>query len=158
MQIEIRKAVLPDELRSLLLFDRKVFPQDYFGPEEWQRYKSYWLLLGRRKIGCCAFEANVDFTEDLRLPNPRRTGSLYISTTGILPAYQGIGFGRLLKAWQIAYARHQGFIRVVTNTRKSNKSMITLNKSFGFRAMRTTPGYYSDPSEATVVMELLLPR
>ena len=35
--------------------------------------------------------------------------------------------------------------------------MIALNRKFGFRAIRTTPGYYANPSEATVVMELRLP-
>jgi ribosomal protein S18 acetylase RimI-like enzyme len=32
--------------------------------------------------------------------------------------------------------------------------MIALNERFGFRVIRTTPRYYSDPVESTVVMEL----
>ncbi len=88
----------------------------------------------------------------------RIDGSLYISTTGILPKFQGKGFGQLLKCWEIAYARHNGFTRIVTNTRKRNRSMIALNRKFGFRIIRTTPRYYSDPTDSTVVMELTLPQ
>jgi RimJ/RimL family protein N-acetyltransferase len=62
----------------------------------------------------------------------------------------------LLKAWQIAWARYHGFSRIVTNTRKRNAAMIALNRKFHFRILRTTPRYYDDPPDSTVVMELLL--
>ncbi|HXP87485.1 MAG TPA: LamG domain-containing protein [Bryobacteraceae bacterium] len=52
--------------------------------------------------------------------------------------------------------RYHGFHRIVTNTRSRNARMIALNQEFGFRIVRTTPGYYSDPKDATVVMELQL--
>ena len=110
------------------------------------------------RVGCCAFERHVDFQGDIREDevNPAMAGSLYISTTDILPKYQGSGFGRLMKCWEIAFARHNGFRRIVTNTRKANIAMIELNKKFGFRTIRTTPGYYPHPTDATVVMELRL--
>jgi len=116
------------------------------------------MLVDRVKVGCCAFERHVDFQQDLRADecNPRRDGSLYISTTGILPRFQGQGFGQLIKQWQIAFARHHGFTRIVTNTRKRNAAMIALNRKFDFRVLRTGPRYYSAPTDATVVMELLL--
>jgi hypothetical protein len=34
--------------------------------------------------------------------------------------------------------------------------MIALNRKFHFRIRRTTPRYYDDPPDSTVVMELLL--
>jgi len=150
--------VLPDELRRLAAFDRKVFASDHFPPSAWMEYECYWMLLDDRKIGCCAFEEHVDFQDDLRQDgvNPPLKASLYISTTGILPRYQGMGFGTLLKAWQIAYARYHGFSRIVTNTRKRNAAMIALNRKFHFRIVRTTPRYYDDPPDSTVVMELLV--
>ncbi len=100
----------------------------------------------------------MDFGDDIRedRANPHRAGSLYIASTGILPAFQKRGFGQLFKSWQIAYARNHSFTRLVTNTRKSNAAMIALNRKFHFRTVRTTSRYYSDPVEATVVMELLL--
>jgi ribosomal protein S18 acetylase RimI-like enzyme len=157
LKIEFRKALLPAELRSLAVFDRKVFTSDHFPPAVWKAYQSYWMLLNNRRIGCCAFEENVDFQDDLRGGvNPPLAGSLYISTTGILPDFQHMGFGQLLKSWQIAYARYHRFSRIVTNVRKRNAAMLALNKKFRFQIVRTTPRYYSDPPDGTVVMELLL--
>ena len=83
-------------------------------------------------------------------------GSLYITTTGILPKFQRAGLGLLLKSWQIAYAKRHGFRRIVTNNRRRNAAIIGLNKRLGFRVIRISPGYYSGPPDATVVMELRL--
>lgn len=153
METEFKEAVLPDDLRRLRAFDRKVFPRsDLFSIQDWKEYKSYWMIIDGTTVGCCAFQEHVDFQEDLS----RMQGSLYISSTGILPKYQGAGLGRLFKSWQIAYARYHGFHRIVTNTRSRNQRMIALNRRFGFRILRTTPGYYTGPKDSTVVMELRL--
>jgi len=159
MTTEFRRAVVPDELRSLVAFDHQAFheyPGDWFDRQTWLMYETWWMVVDNKRVGCCAFERDVDFREDKGLENPRRPGSLYISTTGILPPYQGRGFGRLLKAWQVAYALHNGFTRMVTNHRKSNRRIIKLNESFGFKVIRTTPRYYEVPPESVVVMELKL--
>ncbi len=142
MNTEFRPAEIPRELRSLCAFDRKVFPGDHFPPSEWKTYETYWMLVDGRKIGCCAFDNQGD--------------TLYIATTGILPAYQRLGFGRLLKAWEVAYARRNRFKRLITNSRQSNAAMIALNRMFGFRRVRTIKDYYDDPAEPAVVMELRL--
>jgi GNAT superfamily N-acetyltransferase len=158
VKTEFRKAIIPDDLRRLSDFDRKVFPSDHFPASAWREYESWWLLIDGHRVGCCAFELQVDFTEDLDLSfvNKPRRNSLYIASTGILPKFQRQGFGQLFKTWQIAWARRHGFTRIVTNTRKRNKAMIALNQKFGFRIIRTTPRYYRDPTDATVVLELLL--
>lgn len=161
MKTEFRKAEVPQELRSLLAFDRKVFSaSDVFPASYWKTCEAWWLLIDGVKAGCCAFQKNVDFREDIEQDNwnPVRKGSLYIATTGLLPRYQGQGFGPLLKAWQIAWARRHGFSRIITNTRGRNQRMIDLNTKFGFTILRTTPGYYAGPSDSTVVMELVLPK
>jgi ribosomal protein S18 acetylase RimI-like enzyme len=158
MRTEFRKAQLPNDLRSLVTFDRKLFPSDCFAPAQWKFFTSYWLLVEDKRVGCCAFWEHVDFLEDIREDglNPRREGSLYIASTGIATRFQHLGFGQLLKSWQVAYARHHGFHRLVTNTRKRNTRMIKLNQKFNFKILRTTPRYYTDPTDATVVMELRL--
>ncbi|MBZ5595142.1 MAG: GNAT family N-acetyltransferase [Acidobacteriia bacterium] len=159
MRTEFRKAILPDEIRSLMAFDRKIFPRsDLFDVTAWKTCESYWMVVDGVKVGCCAFEKHVDFREDISEEgvNRSRKGSLYISSTGILPKFQGQGFGALLKSWEISYARYYGFTRMVTNTRKQNLPIIRLNRRFGFRVVRTTPRYYSGPTDSTVVMELLL--
>ncbi len=159
MHVEFRPALIPKELRSLVLFDHKAFaayPSDWFDSAHWRAYQSWWLILNRRKVGCCAFQLNVDFQGDARngIQTPKRKGSLYLASTAILPAFRGLGLGSLFKAWQIEYARFHGFSRIVTNTRKSNKPMLRLNQKFGFKIIRTSPHYYFDPPESTVVMEL----
>lgn len=158
MITEFRPARIPEDLRALAAFDRSIFPTDHFPASAWREYETWWLLIDGKRAGCCAFEKNVDFREDLdpSVPNPPRAGSLYITTTGILPRYQRQGLGQLMKAWQISYARRHGFTRLIANTRKSNTAMLALNRKFGFRILRTTPRYYIDPVEATVVMALRL--
>jgi len=159
MRTEFRPVDPEREMRSLMAFDRKVFrPSDRFDREYWKMLDTYWLIAKGVKVGCCAFEANVDFQEDFRDDglNPPLPGTLFIATTGILPRFQGQGLGRLLKSWEVAYARFHGFNRILTNTRKRNTRMIGLNRAFGFRIIRTSPGYYYDPPDATVVMELRL--
>lgn len=161
MTTEFRPAVLPNDLRSLMAFDRKVFTRsDLFPAAYWRACEAWWMLIDGEKAGCCAFQRDLDFQEDLEEDgwNPEKKGTLYIATTGLLPAYQGTGLGPLMKAWQIAWARRNGFTRIVTNTRKRNKRMIALNERFGFKVIRTTPGYYAEPTDATVVMELKLRR
>jgi ribosomal protein S18 acetylase RimI-like enzyme len=144
LKTEFRKAELPREVRSLQAFDRKAFREaDRFPAAYWKVCESWWMVAGGVKIGCCAFERD----------SPRK-GSLYIATTGILPDYRHRGFGTLLKAWEIGYARFHGFRRIVANSRKSNAAMIALNRKFGFRVIRTVARYYAEPVEAAVVMEL----
>jgi ribosomal protein S18 acetylase RimI-like enzyme len=144
-----------------MIFDHKAFhhyPADWFDRDDWAEFESWWMIVNKRKVGCCAFTSHVDFQEDIRKDgkNPFRRASLYIVTTGILPRFRGQGFGRMLKCWQISYARYNGFTRIVTNSRKSNKPMIKLNERFDFKVLRTTPNYYDSPRESTVVMELQL--
>jgi len=155
MTTEFRKAALPADLRRLVAFDHKVFPKpDWFHRADWERYQSYWMIVDGTKAGCCAFEHNVDFREDLEGENPPLAGSLYVASTGILPRFRGEGLGDLLKCWEIAYARQHGFRRIVTNVRKSNRPMLRLNSKFGFKRLRTSKiDYYDEPSEPTVVME-----
>ena len=86
-----------------MIFDHKAFreyPADWFDRDEWKAYDPWWMIVNNKKIGCCAFEPNVDFQEDIRGDgkNPRLRGSLYIVTTRILPSFQSLGSGGLLKS------------------------------------------------------------
>jgi len=152
MHTEIRKAHPARELRSLLAFDRAVFrASDRFPPDYWKQVESYWMLVGGVKVGCCAFQRNADFREAGE--NVPMRGSLYIASTAIHPRFRTIGLGRMLKSWQICFALRHRFTRIVTNVRAGNTAMLALNAEFGFKAIRTTPRYYSGPVDSTVVME-----
>ncbi len=151
--IEFRQVKLPDELDTLHQLDQKIFaeyPGDLFFAEDWLEFDSYWMFEDGRVVGCAAFHPHVDF--DLT-PRP---GCVHIVSTGILPEYRGRGLGRKQKDWQIEYARARGFGVIVTNMRKSNVRIIRLNELFGFQRRLVSPGYYLDPPEDALVMELLL--
>ena len=156
MKVAFAKVALPRDKERLVVFDHKVFRRaDWFHPDAWDRYESYWMLVNGRKVGCCAFERAADFEVDPEKDSAHRGGSLYIASTGILPQHQGKGFGLRFKRWQIAWARRHGFTRIVTNCRKSNRAIIRLNQKVGFNILQTTTSnYYRQPSEPAVVMEL----
>ncbi len=157
MMVEFRRAVLPDEAFELWKMDVEIFGKDAFRQEDWLTLEPYWVVVDGRVAGCAAFVHDADFQEDLGEDgrNAAQAGTVYIQSTGLLRAYRGRGLGKQIKAWQIEYARRNGFLRMVTNCRESNAAMISINEKYGFRAIRTTPGYYED-GEATVVMELVL--
>jgi GNAT superfamily N-acetyltransferase len=158
MKISFGKAFLPREKKRLVAFDHKVFRRaDWFPSDAWDHYESYWMLVNNRRVGCCAFERAADFEVDPEKDSAPRSGSLYIASTGILPQHRGKGFGVRFKRWQIAWARRHGFTRIVTNCRRSNRTIIRLNEKFGFNILQTTRGnYYRQPPEPAVVMELKL--
>lgn len=161
MRTEFRKAVLAREMRSLILFDRKAFheyPADWFDKEDWKACIPWWMLVEGRKVGCCAFAHAADFSESPQESGKRRSSdaSLYIVSTGLLPEFRGMGLGQLMKQWQICYARRHGFTYIVTNSRQSNKAILSLNQKFGFRIVGTIPNYYERPAEAAIVMEFHL--
>ncbi len=161
MHTEFRKANIPADLRRLMAFDRQTFEAaDRFDAAYWKTLDSFWMLVNGERVGCCAFERDVDFQEDVHpsrenLPMP---GSIYIASTAILPRMRGKGYGLLFKTWQLTYARTNGFNRIVTNVRGRNRAIIALNKKVGFQRIRTTRGYYQEPTDSTVVMELRLEK
>jgi ribosomal protein S18 acetylase RimI-like enzyme len=153
MAIEFKKAVLPDDLDALLAMDLRIFgnyPADLFTPEMWMEQENYWMICDDERIGCSSFIRDAD--QD-RAP---RQGALYIVTTGVLPELQGRGYGQKQKAWQIEFARRNGFTRLISQTRQSNHRMIAVNKKAGFREVKVVQGYYQEPEEAAIVMELEL--
>jgi GNAT superfamily N-acetyltransferase len=146
MELEFRKAEVEKDLRRLREFDKQVFPAaDVFPSSYWRECEVYWLVVDGKRVGCTALQRDE---ED--------AGTLYIASTALLPAWQGKGFGPVLKAWQIAFARQNGYRRIVTESRAGNARMIQLNKQFGFRIARRVKGYYFEPEEMAVVMELTL--
>jgi ribosomal protein S18 acetylase RimI-like enzyme len=149
--IEFRKAIIPDEIDALCEFDRRAFhayPKDAYGPERWKDLESYWAIADGKTVGCTAFGQNIDYDDR---PRP---GCLYISSTSVLPEFQGQGFGKKQKEWQIEYAKQNGFQVIVTNMRQSNERIIGLNERFGFQRRKVVPNCFSAPAEAAVVMEL----
>ena len=152
-QVEFRKASPRDELLQLMELDRQIFsiyPDDLFEADDWRRYKSYWMIVDGKTIGCSAFDLHVDYD------GAPKQGCVYIASTGILPEFQNKGYGRKQKEWQIQYARKHKFRLIVTNMRASNERIISLNESLGFKQRELVSNYYTTPSEDAIVMELYL--
>ena len=153
MSIEFQEVAVPDEIEALLAFDRSAFadfPADLFEAEEWAGFVSHWMIVDGETVGCSAVVHDNDYDETSKL------GSLWIASTGILPEHRRKGFGKMLKEWQISYAREHGFKVIVTNMRKSNSPIIRLNEKLGFTIRELSPEYYTDPTEDAIVMELTL--
>ena len=159
MMLEFRRAVLPEDGAELWKLDVEIFGVDAFTLEDWLSLESYWIVVDGQVAGCAAFIPDVEFQEDLRGEgeNAAQRGTVYIQSTGLLWEYRGRGLGKRIKEWEIEYAKRNGFHRILTNCRESNAAMIAINEKYGFRAIRSTPGYYED-GEATAVMELVLTR
>jgi hypothetical protein len=111
---------------------------------------TYWMIVDGSIVGCSAFVPNLDYDER---PRPK---CLYIISPGMGPGVSGAGLGAKQKKWQIEHARQHDFEVMVTNMRQSNTRIISLNKKFGFTTRELVPGYYSDPEETALVMELRL--
>ncbi len=151
--IEFRQVRLPDELETLHQIDQRIFaeyPGDLFSPEDWLEFDSYWMIEAGQIVGCSAFQPHVDFDFT---PRP---GCIQIVSTGIVPEHRGRGLGRKQKAWQIEFARTRGFRVIVTNMRLGNERIIRLNEELGFQRRLISPGYYIDPPEDALVMEIRL--
>ena len=150
-EISYEQADVASEMSDLLRFDRKIFhayPGDVFSKREWLEFDVYWMVVDGKKVGCSAFKANFDYDDK------RKSGCLFIASTGIVPEMQGYGLGRRMKQWQIEYAKRNGFKVLQTNMRQSNHEIIGLNNALGFGITRVHRGYYPKPPEAAVVMEL----
>ena len=153
MNLEFRKVIKPDEIEALLAFDRRAFadfPADLFDAENWLAFESHWMIVDGEIVGCSALVHNMDYDET---PRP---GALWIASTGVLSEHRRKGFGTTLKEWQIGYARDHSFKVIVTNMRRSNVPIIKLNEKSGFKTREICAGYYSDPQEDAIVMELVL--
>lgn len=154
MKVEVRRA-RPDEMYLLCEMDTKIFGDDAFdSPELWEGLEVFLIVVDEKIVGSNALRHHSGVSESIEAEYTFCFGSLYIVTTGILPEWQGKGIGKIVKAWQVDYAREHGFCRIVTNARVSNHRSIELNKKFGFRIMGTISKYYEYPMEDAIILEL----
>lgn len=144
VKITIIPARSHKDARALSAFDRRTFPnkEDHATPSYFlhQQMRSFWLLLGRKRVGACTVIRHATWTKDPCELAQHKEGSLYIVSTAILPEWRGIGMATILKAWQIAYAHTEGFRTIITNARASNRHSIALNKKFAFREIQRVGG------------------
>jgi len=149
------RAANEDDFPLLAKMDALIFGEDdAFSADDFGRYVNFLVYLNSHAIGSMVFLHNRGVAKTYDEEEPHMAGTLYIISTALLPEYQSRGFGSILKAWQIAYAKFNEFNKIVTNARLSNKRSIALNKKFGFEITETIPNYYHGPKESALVLEL----
>lgn len=149
------EKVKPEETQDFIELDRLIFSEaDAFNPEFFDLFENFWIIINGRRAGAIMLGLHMDRWSQ-EVPPPRE-GSLYLASTGLLKRYRGFGAGRQAKLWQIAYAREHGFTRLVAENRESNHAIVNLNESLGFELIGIDPGFYPDPLEDALIMELVL--
>lgn len=76
---------------------------------------------------------------------------------GIVPAWQGRGYGRWLLEQFLEWARRHRVSRVLLEVREGNAPAVTLYTSSGFRTVERRLRYFTAPPEDALVMERRLP-
>lgn len=79
-----------------------------------------------------------------------------VANVAVLPKCRGQGIGRALTQAQIAWARHQGLGVLHLEVRPSNLAAIGLYQSLGFVQVGRRRGFYQDPPEDGLLMNLEL--
>jgi GNAT superfamily N-acetyltransferase len=111
------------------------FPEDNVHVEEWRRETlehpqlsrdgSFMILSGEQPVALAFLEVD----------EPARIAANEL--TGTLPEFRRRGLARLAKLSSIRWAAEQGFDTMVTGNAETNKAMLGLNESLGYRRIRT---------------------
>ena len=91
-----------------------------------------------RAIGYCGTMAVADTAD--------------VQTIGVLPEYEGNGFGRAMLEQMHERAREQGAERILLEVRADNPRAQRLYERNGYRAIHVRRGYYDDGTDA-IIME-----
>ena len=75
-----------------------------------------------------------------------------VQTIGVLPEYEGHGFGRAMLEQMHERAREQGAERILLEVRADNPRAQRLYERNGYRAIHVRRGYYDDGTDA-IIME-----
>lgn len=71
------------------------------------------------------------------------------------PELRGRGLSRLLMDALIDSAKRNGVCRIMLEVRASNEAAIALYTKYGFEMVGVRPGYYRNPTENAILMDLL---
>lgn len=145
-----------NDFQLLSALDKKIFnADDAFDPEDFSEYSCFLVQANGVSIGSVVLGEHFTIGASFDGEETAELGILYIASTGLIPQYQGRGIGKMVKAWEVGYARGKGFRKIITNVRLGSQPIIKLNNKFGFVATRIIPNYYADGTES-LVMELAL--
>lgn len=149
----LRVAELPD-VQAMHAMETTLFPADawhidMFLEELTHPTRTYYMLElpvenpesdegGWRAIGYCGTMVVADTAD--------------VQTIGVLPEYEGHGFGRAMLEQMHERAREQGAERILLEVRADNPRAQRLYERNGYRAIHVRRGYYDDGTDA-IIME-----
>jgi GNAT superfamily N-acetyltransferase len=84
-------------------------------------------------------EQYSDFEGRTEIPEGERKNGIYCFSNTILPAYRGLGFGKVLKAYWLGMADGRGFVVVYGHARPGPSQ--ALNEKFGATFLRLCRNY-----------------
>ncbi len=156
--IEIKKAVVPRDIKILDRLDKLSFPDlsDQIYKESWKKYQNFILFVNKKSIGYVSVQPHTGLYNYKTYTHARRPGALHLTSIGIIPGFRRNGLGELLVSWVMSYARLGNFKSINATSRTSNKPIISLLvKKFGFRITKEIKKFYPD-GETAVVEEFFL--
>lgn len=149
----LRVAELPD-VQAMHAMETTLFPADawhidMFLEELTHPTRTYYMLElpvenpesdegSWRAIGYCGTMVVADTAD--------------VQTIGVLPEYEGNGFGRAMLEQMHERAREQGAERILLEVRADNPRAQRLYERNGYRAIHVRRGYYDDGTDA-IIME-----
>ncbi|MBI4448287.1 GNAT family N-acetyltransferase [Candidatus Woesearchaeota archaeon] len=152
MAKEVKLVTDPDEIKSLYEFIKK-FPYDYPDYLMWVEKCYRELQLGYKKAFVCkadevivanlVFQKHKDDSSSLELKNGRVDGGYQRKKI----------FSSLYNAAE-AYAKENGYSRIVCDTHKDNKPVIATLKKLGFEEEAQESLYQNDKLEAVLSKKL----
>lgn len=80
------------------------------------------------------------------------SGEGEITRIAVLPQFRRMGLGKQLMEAMLSRAGELGLSAMFLEVRESNSPAIGLYQSFGFSQVGRRPNYYTDPTEAAVLM------
>lgn len=69
---------------------------------------------------------------------------------GVLPAFQGKGYGRAIVRALVSHGKSNGATRFLLEVRRSNVKAVSLYESEGFRRIAERARYYADGEDALI--------
>ncbi len=79
-----------------------------------------------------------------------------INNIAVHPDYRRLGIGRTVLEGIIEQLRKEGIKNVTLEVRPSNNAALTLYRKLGFRPLTIRKGYYTNPDEDALVLNLKL--
>lgn len=158
MNFEVIKADPKTESQDLSAMDIAVLPNEKPFPQTvWmeEKIETYWIKVNGEKVGIISIERDSAPGATYDAESEVSPGSIYLILIGLIPGWQGKGFGKLAMEWlKVMVRSRKGYTRIVSNLRQSNTPSLKLHTSMGFREIALKWSYYSDPNENSPVLEL----